>query len=168
MSDVFELIPGLRRLTEMELEELHGFEREMRERAIPAIQRAIRDREQAAEDARRRMAESITVDRSAVVLTNGSPVTPDHRELTTSGQQKAYVILSDEERAKGFVRPVRRTYLHVACGTTTTMGRAIAETYARDPKFYGGTFCCGCGKHFPLVIDDVPQFTWIDGSAVGS
>jgi hypothetical protein len=22
------------------------------------------------------------------------------------------------------------------------MGRALSETYARDPKFYGATFCC--------------------------
>jgi hypothetical protein len=30
------------------------------------------------------------------------------------------------------------------------MGQALAETYARNPKFYGGTFCCHCGKHFLL------------------
>lgn len=29
------------------------------------------------------------------------------------GQQKTYLALSDEERAKGFVRPVRTTYKHV-------------------------------------------------------
>jgi len=39
--------------------------------------------------------------------------TPDHRELRADGQQKAYVVLSAEERAKGFVRPVRRSYRHV-------------------------------------------------------
>ena len=27
--------------------------------------------------------------------------------------QKAYVVLTEAERAKGFVRPVRRTYVHV-------------------------------------------------------
>jgi hypothetical protein len=96
------------------------------------------------------------VDRTARTLTDGSPETPDHREIDPStGMQKAYIVLSAEERAKGFVRPVRRTYTHATCGTNTTMGLALAETYARDPKFYGGTFCCSCRTHFPLE-----QFVW--------
>lgn len=89
-------------------------------------------------------------------LTDGSPVTPDHREIEPdTGMQKGYVVLSAEERAKGFVRPVRYTYRHSKCNTTTTMGAALAETYARDPKFYSGTFCCCCKAHFPLN-----EFTW--------
>ena len=95
------------------------------------------------------------VDRSARVLTDGSPVTADHRELLPSGQQKGYVVLSPEERAKGFVRPVRRTYRHAPCGGVTTMGVSLAETYARCPDFYSGTFCATCGAHFPL-----DQFVW--------
>lgn len=92
-------------------------------------------------------------------LTDGSPVTPDHREINPStGQQKGYVVLSEEERAKGFVRPVRDSYVHDACGTTTTMGRALAETYARDPFFYSGTFCAGCRSHFPVGEDG--EFKW--------
>jgi hypothetical protein len=83
-------------------------------------------------------------------LTDGSPVTPDHRELRPDGQQKGYVVLSDEERAKGFVQPVRRSYRHLKCNVVTTMGQSLAETYARDPFFYSGTFCCGCGAHFPV------------------
>src|SRR4051812_40960171 len=51
-------------------------------------------------------------------------------------QHAAYLILSAEERAKGFVRPVRDAYRHTACGSVTTMSRELAETYARDPKFY--------------------------------
>lgn len=94
-------------------------------------------------------------------LTDGSPVTDDHRELKSNGQQKGYVVLSAEERAKGFVRPLRLGYIHKTCGGLTTMGLAIAETYARDPFFYSGTFCCHCGKHFP--IGDDGEFTW-DGS----
>src|ERR1700752_4892063 len=47
-------------------------------------------------------------------LTDGSPVTADHREINPlTGQQKGYVVLSAEERAKGYVRPVRNTYTHV-------------------------------------------------------
>lgn len=91
-------------------------------------------------------------------LTDGSPVTPDHKELKENGQQKGYVVLSEAERAKGFVRPYRDTYIHKACGSATTMSQPIAETYARNPFFYSGTFCCGCRSHFPLE-----QFVW-DGT----
>lgn len=152
------------------------------------------------------------VNRESVTLTDGSPVTPDHREINpATGQQKAYVVLSAEERAKGYARPVRRTYRHVGtappeyslrdltseeherygkfgyikyetypdspeiaavgkywtqaeldkintgCGATTTMGQTLAETYARDPSFYGGTFCCACNTHYP-----VDEFVWLD------
>jgi hypothetical protein len=108
------------------------------------------------------------VDRSKQTLTDGSPVTDDHRDLTASGQQKGYVVLSEEERKRGFVRPVRRTYVHKACGVATTMGQALAETYARDPDFYSGTFCVGCGKHFPLADGNGGySFNWDDGSGVG-
>ncbi|WP_407146283.1 hypothetical protein [Bradyrhizobium sp. ORS 86] len=153
------------------------------------------------------------VDQSQRTLTDGSPVTDDHRELKANGQQKGYVVLSDAERARGFVRPVRRSYQHVGrpgpqfplrdltpdehrqydqygylkyedyppergplcgrfwtqamldavdkgCGAVTTMGHAIAETYARSPNFYGGTFCCGCGKHLPVGADG--EFVWVD------
>lgn len=137
-------------------------------------------------------------------LTDGSPVTPDHREIDpATGMQKGYVVLSAEERAKGFVRPVRTRYRHVGirpkyplrdltedekarngshyakyekypdeesplvgrcwtkaqlesgCQSVTTMGQILAETYARDPKFYGGTFCAICRTHFHLE-----EFVW--------
>jgi hypothetical protein len=109
-------------------------------------------------------------DFSARTLTDGSPVTEDHRELLTdglrAGQQKAYVVLSDAERAKGFVRPVRHTYVHQKCGVATRMGQTIAETYAREPGFYSGTFCVGCGSHFPVGEDG--EFVWDGGTKVGT
>jgi len=79
-------------------------------------------------------------------------------------QNEIYLILSEEERAKGFIRPVRKSYLHGKCGVITTMSTPIAETYARDPKFYGSTYCVGCSMHLP-----VDEFTW-DGTTekVGS
>ena len=122
------------------------------------------------EEAKRKAAEANPVDRSDRVLTDGSPVTPDHLELKDNGQQKDYVVLSADERAKGFVRPVRRSYKHVVCGGVTTMAQSIAETYARDPKFYGGTFCTQCGQHFDLVVGNGDrQFVWIDdGTGVGT
>lgn len=114
-----------------------------------------------------RAAAEIPVDRTARTLADGSPVTEDHRELKPNGQQKDYVVLSAEERAKGFVRPVRRSYIHQKCGTLTTMSQAIAETYARDPYFYSGTFCCGCSQHFPVGEDG--EFVWADsGQKVGT
>lgn len=154
--------------------------------------------------------------KSLTTLTDGKPVPEDrsHTKLKPNGQQEGYIVLSEEERAKGFVRPVRRSYKHVGatpryplrdltpeeherydkfgyvkfeaypeeqeavtgrfwtqetlnakgCGTVTTMAQSIAETYARTPRFYGATFCCGCGTH--LRTD---QFVWIDdGTEVGS
>ena len=107
------------------------------------------------------------VDRSARVLTDGSPETPDHREIDhATGMQKAYIVLSPEERSKGFIRPVRRTYIHEKCGSATTMGIALAETCARDPGFYSGTFCATCKDHFP--VGEKGEFVWKDGSKVGS
>jgi len=115
------------------------------------------------------------VDRTQRILSSGQPVTPDHLEIDpVSKQQKGYIVLTAQERAKGFVRPVRTAYVHIGkppegekfeypirkifpggCGTRTTMELAIAETYARDPKFYTGAFCGDCRKHFPL-----DQFVW--------
>lgn len=149
---------------------------------------------------------------------------PDHSVPNLSkrpdGQYVDHWILSAEERAKGFVRPVRDRYQHVGtpgpkyqlrdltngereryaafgyvkyeaysedpassvvgrfwtqaqldavgkgCGTVTTMPRAIAETYAREPRFYGTTFCCGCGRYLP--VGPSGEFVWLDGERVGS
>jgi hypothetical protein len=82
-------------------------------------------------------------------------------EGSHKGQHKDYWVLSESERAKGFVRPVRSAYRHAKCGTVTTMGRALAETCARDPHFYGSTFCVSCGSHFRVGADG--EFTW-DGT----
>lgn len=68
---------------------------------------------------------------------------------------ESYLVLSEEERSKGFVRPLRDSYIHKRCGALTRINNAIAETYARDPKFYGSTYCVGCRDHFP-----VSQFIW--------
>jgi hypothetical protein len=99
---------------------------------------------------------------------------PNHPELGRGGDDKpgpqntVYLVLSEEERAKGFARPYRDAYKHDACGTVTTMGRALSETYARDPKFYGATYCCTCQMHKP-----VGEFRWYEmdgtiGPVVGS
>lgn len=72
-----------------------------------------------------------------------------------TGMHRDYWVLSEEERGKGFVRPVRNSYLHKTCGVVTTMTRAIAETYARKPEFYSSTFCCRCKQHYP-----VGEFCW--------
>ena len=93
-------------------------------------------------------------------LADGSPVTADHREIDpATGMQKDYVVLSAEERAKGFVRPYRNEYTHLTCGGITTMAREIAQTYARDPAFYNGTYCAHCKAHFPVGKDG--EFVWL-------
>ncbi len=117
------------------------------------------------EQAKREAAAAIPVDRSARQLSDGGAVTEDHREIKPDGgQQKGYIVLTPAERAKGFVRPVRDAYRHLKCGKITTMSRDIAETYARDPQFYDGTFCTTCRSHFPVGEDG--EFTWYenDGS----
>jgi hypothetical protein len=142
----------------------------------------------------------------SICTTSGKPLDERTREINpATGMQRDYVVLCADERAKGFVRPVRHTYRHVgsrptyeardltpeererhapygyvmfeeypesespltgrfwtqaeldarACNTTTTMNQALAETYARDPSFYSGTFCCQCRAHFPLR-----EFVW--------
>jgi hypothetical protein len=177
-------------------------------------------------------------DRSKVALADGSPVTGGYRDLKANGQQKGYIVLSEEERRRGFLRPIRQSYKHVGpegprfqlrdlteeekvryngsgdedvgacagagagigteyvkyeeypagsrakgrfwtqeeldrvgnpkcCGAVTTMSIALAETYARDPSFYSGTFCCGCCAHFP--VGENGEFVWVgNGEKVGT
>lgn len=118
-----------------------------------ALQKLVRAKEKAAE--------AIPVDRDATMLSGGAKVVGDHRDINpASGQQKGYVVLTPAERAKGFVRPVRDAYRHLKCGKITTMSRDIAETYARDPGFYSGTFCTTCRSHFP--VGEAGEFTWYE------
>lgn len=94
---------------------------------------------------------SLTDDPTTPGLKRGADETP-------VPQNDVYLVLSDAERARGFVQPVRDSYRHATCGSVTTMGRKIAETYARNPWFYGGTFCVTCSMHRPLS-----EFRWLDG-----
>lgn len=105
------------------------------------------------------------VDRTKLCTTDGrSPAEARASQTNETGQHPSYIVLCDEERAKGFVRPYRDRYQHTTCGTVTTMGRALSETYARDPKFYSHTFCVHCNRHPP-----VDEFVWTaDGQTVGS
>ena len=101
----------------------------------------------------------------AMCTTTGESVEEVRRKQTNAtGQHDGYIVLCPDERAKGFVRPYRDKYRHLTCGTETTMDRALSETYARDPSFYGATFCCRCNAHFPVA-----EFVWTaDGQPVGS
>ena len=114
------------------------------------------------------MNEIPAVDRSKRCMLSGEKETPEHREIDpTTGMQKDYVVLCPKERARGFVAPVRRSYKHLKCGSVTTMGQALAETYARDPYFYSGTFCSYCAGHYPVGADG--EFVWVDdGTKVGA
>lgn len=78
-------------------------------------------------------------------------------------QHEVYLVLSEEERARGFIRPLYRAYRHrdPECGGVTTMGAGLCETYARDPSFYGATYCAKCRMHRPVGKDG--EFTWVTG-----
>jgi hypothetical protein len=102
---------------------------------------------------------STTPDRNDPRLTRGVDETPVE-------MAEAYLVLSDAERAKGFIRPVRTSYRHETCGAVTVMGIGIAETYARQPDFYGATFCVRCSMHRPVGPEG--EFVWLDGSKVGT
>lgn len=99
---------------------------------------------------------SITFDPTDVRLKKSNDTEP-------TDMAEAYLVLDEDERKKAFTRPYRDTYLHTSCGAMTKMGYQIAETMARDPHFYGGTYCTQCHMHRPLS-----EFTWEDGSKVGS
>jgi hypothetical protein len=112
-----------------------------------------------------RIASLPPADRTKLCTTDGrSPEAARASQTNDTGQHASYIVLCDTERAKGFVRPYRDRYQHTTCGGVTTMGRALSETYARDPSFYGATFCCQCNRHLP-----VSEFVWTaDGAVVGS
>lgn len=76
-------------------------------------------------------------------------------------QNEAYLVLSDEELKKGFVRPLRDSYVHKTCGVQTRMSYELAATYARNPKFYGSTYCISCRMHKPVA-----EFTWTGTTSV--
>lgn len=104
-------------------------------------------------------------DAPALCTTDGRPVAEVRADqVAETGQHSGYIVLCPDERAKGFVRPYRDSYRHKTCGSVTTMGRALSETYARDPKFYGATFCVRCDRHLPVA-----EFVWTaDGQDLGS
>ena len=100
---------------------------------------------------------SLTTDRNDPRLGYGVDTQP-------GPQHEVYLVLSEEERQKGFVRPFRNKYVHKKCGVETIMGDALSETYARDPNFYGATYCVGCHMHMPVA-----EFHWsADHEEVGS
>lgn len=100
---------------------------------------------------------SYTTDRNDPDLGYGGDTKP-------GPQNKKYLVLSEEELKKGFVRPIRESYIHDKCGVETRMGLSLAKTYAADPSYYGFTYCVGCKMHLP-----VGEFKWAaDGEIVGS
>lgn len=80
-----------------------------------------------------------------------------------TGLQRDYRVLAQEEIDKGLQRPLRLSYVHQKCGVVTRMTETIALTYARNPYFYTGTYCCGCRNHFPVGEDG--EFVW-DGTNI--
>lgn len=93
----------------------------------------------------------ITSDRTDPLLKQIDPETK---------MQAKYLVLTEEERARGFVNPYYDMYIHLRCGGRTKMGKALSETYAAKPDFYGGTYCVICQDHFPVGADG--EFYWVD------
>jgi hypothetical protein len=50
------------------------------------------------------------------------------------------------------------------CGVVTTMHQKLSETYARNPNFYGATYCAGCQTHLP--VGKGGEFVWVDDDGV--
>jgi len=100
-----------------------------------------------------------TDDRNDPRLTHGADDTP-------VPQAEVYLVLSEAERAEGFIRPLRFEYWHLPCMSRTTISQDIAETYSRNPYFYGSTYCCQCRMHRPVGADG--EFEWTDGDKVGT
>jgi len=50
--------------------------------------------------------------------------------------------------------------MHLICGQVTTMSLPLAETYAREPHFYGATYCVTCRKHCRVGPDG--EFVWME------
>lgn len=82
----------------------------------------------------------------------------DYGETKPDGQHTNHPVNLEGE----IVRPYRDTYTHNECGVATKMPAGCAETYQKNPKFYGSTFCVGCGKYFPVA-----EFKWDDGTTLG-
>lgn len=83
------------------------------------------------------------------------PADFDYGEKRSDGQYENYPTVDDGE----FAQEPRDTYVHVdGCGQRTKMTGNLPESVARDPEFYGKTFCAGCGEHIP-----VSEVEWADG-----
>lgn len=73
------------------------------------------------------------------------------------------VVLTEQELAAGFVRPLRLRVLHIFCGRPSAVMAGQAEDLAKDPASWSTCWCGVCGRRLPIE-----QFTWVDGSPVGS
>ena len=89
----------------------------------------------------------------------GHGILPDARAQTLIHWQ-----MSEDEKARGFVRPLRDSYVHRVCHHVNTMGQSMAETLAKKPTIFSTIYCIGCKAHRP-----VGEFLW-DGTelTVGS
>lgn len=83
----------------------------------------------------------------------------DYGEKRPDGQWERYPTNVEGE----YLAPIRNKYIHKTCGTETRIGDEIAETYAKNPSYYGRTFCVACKEHYPIS-----EFHWSrDGVELG-
>lgn len=76
------------------------------------------------------------------ITTNGQPPAEGHEGTgapqpidPVTGQHGAYWVLSDEDRAKGFVRPLRHTYVHSAPGPKHPLRDLTTDELERYSEF---------------------------------
>lgn len=81
------------------------------------------------------------------------PLTAEQEEKWGGNGFVAFEEYPEGEKSVG--RYWKQDELDSGCRTKTTMSLPLAETYARDPGYYGSTMCVGCGDHFPVA-----EFVW--------
>lgn len=92
-------------------------------------------------------------------------LTPDEEERLNEGANAEDRVVKYEDYPESERPAVGRIWtqkdldrVDKGCGTVTIMPKACAETYAAQPDYYGSTFCCGCGKYFPVGARG--EFVW--------
>lgn len=95
-------------------------------------------------------------------LTN-DPNDPDLKVLHTTKQYKKTLVHHESERTPAkFVNQLRNKFRHLKCHQMSTVATSVAETLARDPKFYKELFCGTCQVYVPIT-----ELVWFDKKKVG-
>lgn len=67
-------------------------------------------------------------------------------------------MLTELDKARGYVRPLRYIYTHLGCGAQQHMSLKVAEAYAREPTRQQRLYCLHCDEHFNVGAKG--EFVW--------